>query len=110
MAKKKKPAPIEIPEPEPAPLDVDPTDPEADREDRRRLHYRKRFFTRSRSVRRKWLDIVQERDPEAYEDLMYWRWQNPQEYRKRLVRWCVDHDVYEERTYTSRELPPIEER
>lgn len=101
---RKKAAETEIPEPEPAQIGADPT--ELDTEERRRLGNQRRRFVRRQHRRRGWLAVVEERDPELYEELLELRRYNPQDFRKRLVRWCVQNDVYTDRRYTSREMPP----
>jgi hypothetical protein len=41
----------------------------------------------------------------VHEELLRLRHENPQAYRKTLIRWLVAHDLYDDRLYTSRDLP-----
>ena len=105
MAKKKarsEPT-TEAGEPVPAMLGADPAD--LDIEERRRLRNQRRRYVRRRRFRARNLDVVADKDPALHEELLRLRRENPQAYRKTLTRWLVANDLYEDRLYTSRDLP-----
>jgi hypothetical protein len=76
-----------------------------DTEERRRLRNQRRRYIRRRRFRLRGLEVVAEKDPELHEELLRLRKENPQDYRQKLIRWLVANDLYEDRLYTSRELP-----
>lgn len=89
--------------PTPAMLGADPAD--LDTEERRRLANQRRRYVRRRVRRSRWLDMIEERDPAYHAELLEWRRQHPQEYRKRLIRYLVKHGLYTDRPYTNRDNP-----